>query len=193
MSNNFWNVTSKLYQWFRNKFPFRQILNAENKNLEALLNQISVAGKKVIDIGTGTGNVLPFLGKAEFIAGIDISLTMLISVRQAFPNIHRVQADAVSLPLKSKSADVVIAVGLVEYMKNVDHFLDNVSFVLKDGGYAVVTFSPKGLSAKARLLLGHSIYPRSLDEIIALAKNRNFIVKHHCASLMQQQILLHKK
>lgn len=192
MSDNFWDVTLKLYRWFRNIFPFRQILEAENKNLEALLSEISLAGTTVIDIGTGAGNVLAFLQEADFVVAVDFSMIMLKSGRHTLPKFRRVQADGLSLPLKSNSADVMTAVGLVEYLKNVDIFFRDVAFALKKNGHAVVTFSTKGIFTAMRLLLGHPIYPRTLEEIVTLAKNRKLIMVQHRSSLMQRQVLFQK-
>jgi len=192
MTDNLWDVKSTLYRWFRNKFPFRQILNQENINLEALLDSVKLESKKIIDIGTGTGNVLQYLGNTGIIIGIDASFAMLRNVRYLFPHVHLMQADALSLPLKPSTADVVTAVGLVEYLKDVEPFFFHAALALKNNGYLVITFSPKGLCTSLRLLLGHSIFSNKLDEIVAIAQSHNLIKIHNCSSLMQGQVLFQK-
>ncbi|MFZ5519179.1 MAG: class I SAM-dependent methyltransferase [Candidatus Zhuqueibacterota bacterium] len=192
MTEKWWDVTSVLYHWFRQLFPFRQILDQENKKLESMLIPAQPAGKRVVDIGIGVGNVVPYLDSSLTIVGIDVSPAMLNRVRGSFPHVHLAQADASFLPLKSSSVELVTAIGVIEYVQHVEVFFRDVATALRENGFLAVTFSPKGLFARGRLVLGHVIYPRSLGEIMTIAAANHLEVISHSASLMQVQALFRK-
>jgi len=193
MTKTRWDVTSVLYRWFRQLFPFRQILDQENAKLASLLESARPTDKSVVDIGIGVGNVVPYLERSRTIIGVDVSAAMLHRVRHSFPHVHLARADASSLPLKSSSVELVTAIGLIEYVKFVDIFFSEVAAALREKGHLIVTFSPKGIFARGRQVLGHVIYTRSLDEIMVIAAANRLDVIAHSASLMQIQVLFQKK
>ena len=75
---------------------------------EALVGQVRVAGRRVLDLGAGTG----VTGRAALAAGArgvvaaDVAVGML---RRCGPSQHPVAADAVRLPFRDRSFDVVLA------------------------------------------------------------------------------------
>ncbi len=192
MNKLFWNLKTRFYKLFRSAFPFGTILNKENVNLISLLNQAEIGGKTVLDLGVGTGNVIPFLSGAKHVFGIDFTNSMLHEVRANFPFVEIVQADALFLPIKTKSVDIITAVGLIEYIKDAIPFFEESCRILKNNGYLVLTFSPANIWTQIRLLLGNPIYARKLDQITGVANLCNFLVKGYQQSMMQHQVLLQK-
>ena len=63
-----------------------------------------VKGRRVLDVGFGTGLSLPHYPSSVQVIGVDVSLPML---RQAPPESLRVQADAERLPFADRSFDSV--------------------------------------------------------------------------------------
>jgi len=192
MNNSLWNLKVKFYRSIRNYFPLNQILNCENQKLEFLLNSLETKQKKVLDIGTGTGNVLQFFADADCLIGIDITLPMLKAAMQIHPGSKLIQADALNVPVKPDSVEFITAVGLSEYLKDIDLFFKEAHRILRNGGYFLLTFSPSGLWSGLRFLLGHRIYPRSLEEIVTFASNKQFLLIKSIRSLMQVQVLFQK-
>ena len=192
MNKLFWNLKTRFYKLFRSAFPFGTILNIENRNLVLLLNQAGIGKKTILDLGVGTGNVIPFLSGAKHVFGIDFTNSMLHEVRANFPFVEIVQADALFLPIKTKSVDIITSVGLIEYIKNAIPFFEESCRILKNDGYLVLTFSPANIWTRIRLLSGHSIYARRLEQITSVANLCNFEIKDYQQSMMQHQVLMQK-
>lgn len=193
MNDSLWNLNAKLYRSVRTGFPFNLILNGENRNLKLLLRSIEIKGKRVVDLGTGTGNVLYYLGDADPCLGIDLTFDMLKRAQQNYPDAKLVVADALKLPIKTDSAELMTTVGLSEYLKDVKPLFKEAYRILKDSGCLLLTFSPPGIWTRLRVLLGHPIYPRTLDELKVIALNEKFHFMRNTHSLMQGQALFEKK
>ena len=189
MNDFLWHVKSKIYHSIRNSFPFNLILNRENKRLESLLALIYLKGKIVLDLGTGTGNALQFLDEAKVVFAIDSNFSMLQATRRMHPDAILIQADALSLPIKAKSIQVITAIGLCEYMSEIESLLKGICQSLKENGFLILTFSPKGIFTRLRLLLGHAIKPATLSDIEKIARKEHFQKVKSSRCLMQAQVL----
>ena len=192
MINYRWGLKAQLYRIFRSWFPFNIILKRENQNLKLLLQSFETKGKKVIDLGSGTGNVLQFFQDADQLWGIDITLEMLRIAKQLFPDAVLVQANVSQLPLKKESFDVVTAVGVSEYLKNPEPLFEETRRILKSTGHLLITYSPSGIWTGFRSLLGHRIYPGKLEQIKATGERTDFQFVKQTHSFMQCQVLFQK-
>ena len=192
MSKFFWDVKEKLYRIFRYRFPFHCIIQQENNNIERLLNSIGTNGKKIADLGTGNGNALKFFEEAIESFGVDVTFSMLRRARQLHPEVSMIQADAIRLPLQNRSVDIATAIGLSEYIKDIELLLIEVHRILKDNGHLLFTFSPFGITTIMRSMFGNRIYPRNLKQIEEIAKRMRFQVIRTEHSFMQWQVLLRK-
>jgi len=192
MNNHLWTITAKWYYHVRSIFPFRLILKAENRQLQTLLGSLDLSDQIVIDLGTGTGNALQFCEQARFAMGIDANLAMLQLARKNHEKKFFIQADVIALPLKSGFAGLVLAVGLSEYLRDLDAFFEEIARILSDRGSCIITYSPIGLRTLLRSFLGHKIYPRCLAEIVQIAAKHRFAKVSHRDSWMQGQILFQK-
>jgi ubiquinone/menaquinone biosynthesis C-methylase UbiE len=192
MNRLLWNLKTRYYKLFRSLFPFKLILNKENNNLVALIKQVEIKNKIVLDLGVGTGNALNFLKGEKDIFGIDLTFFMLKEAQKKFPKAKLIQANVLSIPLKTKSIDIVTAVGLIEYIQDTIPFIEELYRILKNEGYLILTFSPKNFWTRMRLLLGHPIYAMSFDQIKENAIRHNFWIIDYQQSMMQQQVLLQK-
>lgn len=192
MNKSLWNLKAKFYRLVRLNFPCNLILKSENKKLDLLIQFLDTNGKIVVDLGTGTGNVLQFLNHSRLLLGIDIADQMIKSARVTNPGAELVQADALHLPIKTDSVELITAIGLSEYTKDIKSLFQEAGRILKNGGYFLMTYSPSGLWTGLRLLLGNAIYARNLNEIQKIAQNQQFRIMKTSHSLMQVQVL-HQK
>ena len=192
MNDPIWSLKAKFYRTLRTNFPFNFILKKENKKLESILGLIGISNKKTVDLGTGTGNVLQYLVDSKLTIGIDFTFSMLQSMRQYYPETNLLQANAIALPIKHGSLELVTAVGLSEYLKNVEPLFKETCQVLKKNGFLLLTFSPCGIWSRLRLLLGHKIYLRTFADLDAIAKSEGFQIIKNSHSLMQAQVLFQK-
>lgn len=99
-----------------------------------------IAGKKVLDVGAGTGRLTVELARAgaEVIA-LDVSEEMLKVLKRKNAQIETVVGDAEDLPFADNSFDIIVAVFLVVHLKDPGRFFDEVYRVLKSGGKFLVT------------------------------------------------------
>ncbi|HBG47791.1 MAG TPA: methyltransferase type 11 [Deltaproteobacteria bacterium] len=119
------------YWWFRGK---HEILLGLFKRLPAS------QGKKILDVGCGTGGLLSKLGRYGSPYGIDFSTTALSYCRKrGLPNLARGTAE--SLPFQDETFDVVTAID-VFYHRNVrddQTVLRELARTLKKGGRVILS------------------------------------------------------
>jgi ubiquinone/menaquinone biosynthesis C-methylase UbiE len=104
---------------------------------EAALERIDGTIERALDVGTGTGvgaRVLRSRFPNAEVVGADLSRDMLAEARRLAPDITFVEADAARLPFDDESFDLVAH-------QNMIPFLDEVSRVLRPGGWTIFAFS----------------------------------------------------
>jgi ubiquinone/menaquinone biosynthesis C-methylase UbiE len=101
-------------------------------------------GYCVLDIGSGTGVLLPFLiaethGEGEIVA-LDFSAEMLSQAQaKNFPSIVRyVQADVLTIPLDNSSVDLAICNSAFPHFADKGKALKEIARVLKNSGRVVI-------------------------------------------------------
>ncbi|MDR3001734.1 MAG: methyltransferase domain-containing protein [Fibromonadaceae bacterium] len=130
--NKFWN----------RKKDLEKVYPSSPSVLKAILNQGSVEGLKILEVGAGTGRDSLELAKAGaqvFI--LDYSEESLKITRelalQAPGNLHLVQGDAFNAPFPSETFDIVFHQGLAEHFKNPLPLLKENARLLKKGGFCL--------------------------------------------------------
>lgn len=107
----------------------------------------------VVDLGTGTGLLLPYL-KNEFagavLTGVDLSENMLEECRKKALADHLVQHNLAEgdWPLSRNQMQVVTASGVLEFVRESDNFIKNTAAILQQNGVAVMTYQPPHLGKK---------------------------------------------
>ena len=99
--------------------------------------------KKVLDLGCGTGRHSHWLSEAgAAVTAVDFSHGMLAKARQkpgaekiAFLN-HDLHFP---LPFKDRDFDKVVSSLVLEHIRDLDYFMNQISRILKSGGQAVVS------------------------------------------------------
>ena len=113
---------------------------------DRILKAIDVKNKTVLDLGCGHGRITFELAKnAKKVIGLDISEKLVAVARKRqkkckIRNAIFIVGDAAKLPKFGNQFDMVIALGMFEYMQNPAIFLGNIRRVLKKNGILVFTF-----------------------------------------------------
>ena len=180
---NLWNLKAPLYNLFRKPWPLNRILRCETKNIQSLLRLVPQQDLVALDIGCGAGSSIKLLnGKIKAI-GLDGSFNM---AKQAFQNTNCpvVVADSLALPFAANAFNLITAIGLLEYLEDIEAFFSFSAAALIPGGYLLVTSSPPGLFTTLRRVGGNKIHPRKADFIIDSAErcNLNLVDKKSCFS-----------
>ena len=120
-----------LRQLFHNRLEF------------GLLEGLPLAGKRLLDIGSGVGRLARYVGnQAGLVVGVDISGEMLRVARERMEGLSRtwfVQCDAESLPFQSASFDLLTCLGLFEYIADLEPFLREFFRVTAPQGHLLFT------------------------------------------------------
>ncbi len=194
MSKVIWTFQAFFYDLLRKNAISSRILRKENDAILSMLQMLPEnCWRAVLDLGSGSGNSLSLLpSKTGFIVAVDYSYRMLKRSRVFFPNVLYLNGEAVALPLKHNIFDLVVSVGLLEYLPDADAFFSEIFTKLKSDGYLVFTISPPRLVAGPRTLLGHKIYTHR--EIIIEEKigRHSFVLVNQRKTLLQQQYVIQK-
>jgi ubiquinone/menaquinone biosynthesis C-methylase UbiE len=137
----------QLQQYFDQLAPtWDKELNQERlKCLGNIVKELGIKpGYYVLDIGSGTGVLLPFiiaeLGDEGKVVALDFSAEMLIQAQaKNFPPIvHFAQADVLAIPLDDNSVDLAICNSAFPHFNDKGKALREIARVLRNNGRLVI-------------------------------------------------------
>jgi len=104
----------------------------------------------IIEVGSGSGRLSCFLASAGYkTICLDCSPNALRVASNNYKLTRNegifILADAIYLPFKSNSFDVVLSTGLLEHFPNAQPVVDEMARILKPGGYFISDIVPKKL------------------------------------------------
>ncbi len=116
--------------------------------IEAILDMVGInQGANVLDIGTGTGVLLPYLqkriGENGHITAIDIAEGMLKIARTKYnaSNITFIHGDFIQENLTEDSFDIIICYSVFPHFDNKQIAVSKMARLLKDGGICAICHS----------------------------------------------------
>ncbi len=141
---------SKLYLDVTNPENYDFVMR--RKKLEGLLDPIAIPGRRVLDIGCGTGIMAHFfVGKGCQYIGTDASSKMIEQARvrhlsKKNNKIRFIISDVEELNFKDNCFDIILAAGLIEYFDNCSKALLEMIRILKPEGILIITLPRKCLN-----------------------------------------------
>ena len=100
----------------------------------------NVKAGSVLDVGCGTGDFVQLFDTSRTrYLGIDISENMIAECRRLFPGREFRVADGDAIDAPDASVDLVLSIGVLEYLKDPVSHLKELSRVTKPGGHIIVT------------------------------------------------------
>ncbi|MGB2762435.1 MAG: class I SAM-dependent methyltransferase [Minisyncoccales bacterium] len=154
----------------------------------------------VLDLGIGTGqSIKSFTNKNCEIYAVDISNKMLRIVRKKYPEAKTFKYDISKglsgLRLKDNFFDIVIAVGVLEFINNIKRIIKETYQLLKTDGYFIFTYElllPNHKLQKLRVqynaegyienppnITKFKLYRRSKKEINEILSNTGYQIIRH--------------
>ena len=105
----------------------------------------------VLDVGCGTGDYAQLFdpGRTRYL-GIDISDKMIAECARLFPAHQFKVADGDSIDAANESFDLVLSIGVLEYLQDPVRHLAELARVAKQGGNVIVAV-PNGSNRSKRL------------------------------------------
>ncbi|HDQ06933.1 MAG TPA: class I SAM-dependent methyltransferase [Candidatus Bathyarchaeota archaeon] len=154
--------------------------------LEKLVPQLGLeAGQKILDVGTGTGILIPYLSRAVgsdgSVTAVDYSENMIQRCRTKRSHLKNVTIELKNIEetaFPAESFDAVICFGVFPHLKNKEKALRNINYALKLGGKLVIAhaLSSTELKAhhkKASSAVVHDVLPEEA-EMIQLLEQTGF-------------------
>ena len=145
-TRRFYNDIAGAYHRFR--------ISGNAPNNEFLVNPAAlklignVKGKRILDLGCGTGIVSKQLqDKGGKVSGIDLSPEMIGIAKEYAPGIDFKIGSVMKLPYRDSSFDCVLALLVMNYVPDFDKALSEVWRVTKLGGYFVAAVGNPVVSA----------------------------------------------
>jgi ubiquinone/menaquinone biosynthesis C-methylase UbiE len=159
-------------------------------DLEAFLEEIIPMfglkkGQIVLDLGTGTGVMIPFLvravGPSGSVTAIDYAEKMIQKCKAKYSHIQNVTIelqDVEELGLPSEFFDVVTCFGLFPHLENKGKALHHMNRVLKHGGRLIIAHALSSAEIKsqhrdASLAVNHDVLPEE-EEMRLMLKRADF-------------------
>lgn len=138
-------------------------LSNEHKVFEEFIGKVT--NQKILEIGAGIGSFCKRYTKANTVFGVDISITALRMCMKN--NISPVVSDAIALPFKSGSFDLVLIKDVLEHVPLPSLLIAEAERVLKDNGKIYIWVPNIAFIAnRISLLLGRFNDYSSIDETI---------------------------
>jgi len=117
-----------------------------SKFLEKLVPQFGIqAGQKVLDVGTGTGILVPYLTKAVgpkgSVTAIDFSEKMAQKCKEKHGHLRNFTVEVGNIEeatFPPEQFDAVVCFGVFPHLKNKVKALQNINRILKTGGKLVI-------------------------------------------------------
>lgn len=139
--------------------------------------------KRVLDLGCGGGTYTAIIDKySNRVLGLDISRGMLSYAKNKHPSLDLALADAHRIPLKDESMDIVVCIGLFEYVERAT-VSEKINKVLKPNGICIIQcpnkYSAVRIPTKIICRVLGSEYPckePSYGEMLRLFKQNEFKV-----------------
>lgn len=110
-------------------------------------------GKRVLDVASGSGYGAALLARAaREVLAVDIDGATVSDARSRYlgQNLAFVQADAVRLPVRSSSIDLVVAFEVLEHVADQDALVKDLARVLRPDGMAMISTPDKATYSDAR-------------------------------------------
>lgn len=148
----------------------------QEEKWEVLKDYVDVRGKKVLEVGCGTGIITEKLQEAKELTAVDKSRKMIEVAREKGINAKFLVADATKLPFKDDEFDLVISVTMLQDLEDP---LKAIEEMRRVGRKVIFTCLAKGERVKLiREKYGKGI-PCGKDELWIIFKNRGHFSEEH--------------
>lgn len=134
-----------------------------------------VRGRSVLDVacGTGYGSATLLAAGARSVCAVDVSAAALAFARETYPRAAYVLSDALALPFRAASVDVVVSLETIEHLHDGRRFLAALRAILRHGGMLFVSSPNAPMMGKPN---PYHVHEMDLDEITGLLRATGFRV-----------------
>jgi len=190
-----WDRIAKVYTMLRFNPISYVILRKEQRSILNLLGrrtEIPDSGS-ALDLGMGSGLSLDLIpADISRIHALDQSAEMVARTRIKYKHVETITGSALNTPYESGCMDLILCIGVSEYIADIDVLISEIFRVLDDKGSAIITSSSPNILNHIRKISGHRLYLRSDVEMSESLSAGNFKILRINHTLIQDQFLLAK-
>ncbi|HPR86594.1 MAG TPA: methyltransferase domain-containing protein [bacterium] len=187
----FWREGAlRLLAWGRYLWPLRLIAKREAAAAARLMARVPVSREWMADLGCGAGSA-PAAQRPEPCIGVDRSRRM---ARRAAGGrmTHVVCAGINVLPLASARFELVLAVGVAEYLADPEPLLREAARILRREGWLLFTVAPRGWHLAFRRLAGLPVYIHREEDLAGIFPVHHLEIRARAQTATQHLYLLQK-
>jgi ubiquinone/menaquinone biosynthesis C-methylase UbiE len=173
MTRTFFNEQAELWD--------EAVAEKDASKLERMANRLKIKpGDTILDVGTGTGTLLPYLlnkvGTGGEIVALDVAEKMLSKAKSKkfAGHVDFLCADVMAIPVASGVCDAVICYSSLPHFGNKSKAMTEMNRVLKAGGWAFVchTSGRKHINHIHRQipLVQNDLLPDAIEMVTLLSK-----------------------
>ncbi len=132
-------------------------LGPKDRQIVRELKRYGIAGKRCLDVGSGTGRWLQFLAQQqpEFLAAIDFSEEAIQRAQMVCGHVARLDVETERFRFQDDFFDIVISFEVIEHLRIADNFIAEIIRVAKPGALVLLsTPNLVALNSRFRMLLG---------------------------------------
>lgn len=113
----------------------RDIANDRGKFVKSIITNFSECKNlRILDLGSGEGGTSAVLSENNDVVSFDISKIRLQRFAKSECKSAVICGDALLMPFKDKSFDIIILQDVIEHLYNLERVINNVNKILSDGG-----------------------------------------------------------
>jgi ubiquinone/menaquinone biosynthesis C-methylase UbiE len=158
----------------KNKYYYQALIRA--------VQEVVPPEKKILDIGTGTGEILNALAPSQG-SGIDLSSAMIQKAREKFPQLHFFSGSYESLDLGNQF-DFILLLDVIEHLQSPEKLFSNLKKICGPETRIVLTMANPAwepflhLLEKLKLKMAEGPHRRiSEKKLLGYAAQENFAVQ----------------
>ncbi len=118
----------------------RKLSEDRGEYVKSVINNLTdCKNLNILDLGSGEGGTSSILSNGNNVISMDISLERLQRQKDKNKNYDLILGDAIRLPFKNSSFDLIILQDVIEHVQSPAVLINNISIVLKPGGIVYVS------------------------------------------------------
>ncbi len=188
-------------KFWQQRAEIEAVYSTGDRIFDNLRQLTSLAGRKVLEVGAGSGRDsfrLAAAGAAVYVLDYSTrSLAIVQNLNRTSPApVHAIQADALHIPMADNSLDIIFHQGLLEHFRDPLPLLREQYRVLKPGGWLLVDVPQRYhyyTLMKHTLMLFNRWFAGwetefSIDELKKILEQAGFVVQHQYGSWMRPSL-----
>lgn len=189
--HRYWDLRAFIYALYYRFGLVSFVSHGEHKSAILLWKQGGIIAENGIHIDIACGTKPLWIDNCfKLHIGVDLSFTAGLKIN--FDKVAFLCADALNLPLKNHSTNLISSLGLSEYLQLPEQFIIEIHKALIPGGFLIISFSQENVWNNIRRIWNPAIFLRNLKYWQNILTQHGFSIISYSKLPLQIQILARK-